>query len=462
MKTLVVYPAISLAGFGQKEKSGSGEVQWISHGVGFVVTCARKAGFDVSFVDLRDLSGWLEFETRLQELMPDVVGMSVSYLDYKPAMKAIELAKGINPKVKVVVGGILPSNFPDMFLNNQIDYVLTGEGEISFVELLQAIESGGSFGRLTRGKVPDLDALPFVEREMFDYQGELDSRFCPGQVAPVVTMIAGRGCPFHCNYCQPSERAVFSGKFRIRSPENIIAELSLLRDRYGFNSITWWDDTFTVDPKWVHRFCDLYQAEGFTASMVACSRADIICNNEAMVARLAEVGLSHFVIGVESGSQRLLDFIEKGTTVEQNIEAARICRRHGVHIYATAMLGLPTETKEEAASTIAMLRKIAPDVVSLFYFNPIPGTGIYEFCKTNDLILKADEFDISRTEDYRPKIRGIEYRYLDQLRKANVVGCFLTQPDASQLVVGLEKIVARRRGVDPWQSRLDLPRVSTG
>lgn len=419
MKTLFVYPAISLTGFGQKNTSGSGEAQWINHGVGFLVTCARNAGFDVSFIDLRDLNNWQEFEDQVKNINPDVLALSVSYLDLKPSLTVMEKVRTINPKVKVVVGGILPSNSPDIvILNKDIDYIVLGEGEITFVDLLVALRGGKSFDRVTQGKVPNLDDLPFVDREIFDYRHELNCAFAPGQQLPVITMIAGRGCSFQCTYCQPAEKKVFPGRFRIRSPENVIAELKILRDKYSFNSITWWDDTFTIDRDWVFRFCDLCQKEGFSAGMDACSRADIICNNEDMVSRLASVGMKCFVIGFETGTQRILDFLKKGTTVEQNLKAAEICRRYGIKVYATVMLGLPTETKEDAKATMEMIKKAHPDIVNLFYFTPIPGTEIYEYCIKNNLMLRDDSLDISRTGDYRPKIKGIDYQYLDSLRGA--------------------------------------------
>jgi len=415
VKALLVYPAISLGGFGKRHNPG-GEARWIPHGLGMVATCARAAGFDVDVLDLRDLAGWEDFEGRIAEARPGVVGVSVSYVDYRPALQAIDAVKRLAPTTKVVVGGILPSNFPDLFLEDErVDHVVIGEGEISFVELLQAMEEGLCYPKLVVGKRPDLDGLPFLDRELFDHQAEMSTTFCPAQKAPVITMIAGRGCPYNCAYCQPAERSVF-GSHRLRSPKNVVAELEELRAQYAFESITWWDDTFTVSPKWVREFCDLYQSRGFKATMVACSRADIVCRNEGMVERLAEVGTVCLVIGMESGSQRILDLLGKGTTVEQNLQAAEICRRHGIEVYATAMLGLPTETNEEAASTMDMLERMDPDVVNLFYFNPIPGTRLYAFCEQAGLILRNDPFAIARTGEYSPKIEGVDYGYLDKLR----------------------------------------------
>ena len=205
--------------------------------------------------------------------------------------------------------------------------------------------------------------------------------------------------------------------FRKRSVDNIIGELKELRDKYHFKSIMWWDDTFTINRKWLEEFCYKYKEEGFTAEMSANSRADLICNNELTIKRLSEIGLNWLAIGFETGTQRMLDFIKKGVTLEQNIKAADICRKYGIKVFGTFMLGLPTETKEEARATIEMYKKIAPDHGMIFYFTPIPGTEIYSYCVDNDLIIEGDELNIERTNTYTRNIKGIDYEYLEGLKQ---------------------------------------------
>ena len=152
--------------------------------------------------------------------------------------------------------------------------------------------------------------------------------------------------------------------------------------------------------------------------MVACNRADIICKDEETVKMLADTGVASFVIGFETGTNRMLNFLKKGTTVEMNIRAAEICRKYGVEVFGTFMLGLPTETKEDSLATIEMIKAIHPDYKIVFYFTPIPGTEIYKYCIDNNLMLRTDELGIERTGNYKPKIRGIDYGYLDNLRES--------------------------------------------
>jgi radical SAM superfamily enzyme YgiQ (UPF0313 family) len=141
------------------------------------------------------------------------------------------------------------------------------------------------------------------------------------------------------------------------------------------------------------------------------SRADIIVKHEDMVERMARAGLRGYFVGFESGSDRVLKFIRKGTTSEQNRQAARICRKHGVVIWANYMMGLPTETKEEVMETVEMMKDIDPDYYSPAFFTPHPGTDLYDFIVERDLSRIVD-YDSYRRNPTEPKIRGQDYDFL--------------------------------------------------
>ena len=410
-RAVLIYVGIGVAGFNANRPKGDREGAWLAHGIASIGASLLQAGHDVELIDLRHFSGWDEVFATIRQKSADVYGLSVSPVDSQFAIPIATAVKHFHPAARVVVGGIHPTIFPERYNDTAIDCVVVGEGELTMLDLLSATE----WPRMIRGRKPDLDVLPWVERELFDYRRELDCVFAPDQRTPSVTMLAGRGCPYFCNYCQPAENAVFGKPHRIRKPDGVVAELRFLKEEYDFKSITFWDDTFTMSKKWVADFCDLYERENFGATIAACSRADIVCKNEAMVERLASLGCDWFVIGLESGSQRILDLLQKGTTVEQNIEAARICRKHGIKIFGTYMYGLPTETKEEALATARMIDEIQPEHASPFFFSPIEGTGIYQFCKDNELLL-GEGGSVARTGVFRPAIKGVDYEYLNALR----------------------------------------------
>jgi radical SAM superfamily enzyme YgiQ (UPF0313 family) len=355
----------------------------------------------------------MDFVRDLQDMQPDWVCISASYLDTQAAKKAAMLTKQNFPSTKVVVGGLSPTLDTHLWEEDKnFDYIVTNEGEVVLPKILE----GTITGRVIKGIQPDLSTLPFADRESFIYPYEMSCSFSPNQPSPMVTMLSARGCPFQCTYCQPAERMVFGKGTRFRSPEHVIAELKELRAKYGFKSITFWDDTFTISKVWLEEFAELYKQEKFDAEITVCNRADIICKDESVVELLASIGVKWFIIGFETGTDRLLTFLKKGTTVEMNIKASKICKKHGIKTFGTFMLGLPTETNEDALNTYQMIRDIQPDYKMVFYFTPIPGTEIFSFCEKNDLILRSEMLDINRTSNYKPKIKGIDYAFLDEIR----------------------------------------------
>jgi len=336
--------------------------------------------------------------------------LSVSPVDEYSALYAIYEIKLHVPQAKIIVGGIHPTVFPEKYTLGPVDTVVQGEGEISFCELLADINN---LPKRIVGKKPDLAEIPWVDRDLFQYHREISCIFAPDQKLPSATMLAGRGCPYQCNYCQPAENAVFGKPFRIRPVDDVMAEMHQLYQKYKFKSLVFWDDTFTFDRRWINQFCENYN---LPAAIIACSRADIICNREDMIRDLACVGVEWLVIGMESGSQRLLDLIKKGTTVEQNLRAREICAKYGIKVFASFMLGLPTETREESEMTINMINQMQPEWPSPFWYVPIPGTGLYDYCDKHDLIVpETREWIISRTCRRERRIKGVDYDHLERM-----------------------------------------------
>lgn len=459
MRVTLVYPGIVGAGF---RSAGKGmDAGWISHGLAMLGACARQAGHQVDLIDLRALTGWEHYQAEVAARQPRVLAVTMMSVDYNPAMKAMSLAKAVEPGIVTVVGGPHATlATEEVVVAPYVDHIVTNEGENAFIALLAKLEAGEPVERVIHGDRPDLDSLPFADRDLFlaewrkaGYTLESPEAPLADLPAPFVTVIAGRGCVYNCSFCQPAERVLFGGKVRRRSVAHVIAELRYLRDRYAFKSLLIHDDCLTEDRRWVEAFCHAYRAEGFRQPFYCQSRADIIVRNEDLVALMRASGLEGFFIGFESGSQRMLNFMRKGTKVEHNLEAARICRRHGIRIWANYMLGLPTETKEEIMATVRMLKEIDPDFYSPAFYTPHPGSDMYAYCMANDLSLIKDHNSYRRNPT-EVKIKGHDPEFLkwalvestrrkpiNQLRRA-VRGAWRSYVSPRRVIRRLRRVLA--------------------
>jgi anaerobic magnesium-protoporphyrin IX monomethyl ester cyclase len=411
MHATLIFPGIALPGFDSFKKKATVEANFIDHGLASISASAKAAGHTTDLVDLRALTGWDDFRAAVRGRGP-LFALTSWSLHYPDAARAIRIVKEEREDAIVVLGGVHATiQTPQVLANRLIDHVITREAEISFVELLADLEAGRTPERLIAGKGPDLDAIPWIDRDLFDPTGEMAVPMVPGLPTPFVTTNAGRGCPFKCNFCQPAERSVFGNRIKLRSPRNVVDELLSLRDRFGFRSWMAHDDLFFINQKWNREFCDLYRSAGLTQPYICQMRADLICKYPDVVGLMAETGLSWAMIGFESGNQRILDFLQKETTVEENLRAAEICRERGVKIWANTMFGVPTETRAEVLDTVRMIWRMRPDHLSASFFTPTPGSDIAGDVERLGLAI-VDPFEGSCRTPNQGKIKGVDYDWL--------------------------------------------------
>ncbi len=414
MKATLIFPGITLGGWRTFGRSSSCEANYTPYGLAYISSYARKEGHVVDVIDLRKLDGWDEFRSEIAERSPGVFGISAMSVDYGAAAEAAKIIKQINSSSIIVLGGVHATvATEEADKAGLFDYIITGEGEVGFSRLLSELEKHGATARIISGIPSELGELPYPDREAFDYEnGEAAHPWLPFMDRPFVSIIAGRGCPFRCAFCQPAERMVFGGRARIRPASDIIAELGFLRRRYNFQSLLIHDDLFTLDRAQVLEFCRAYRKEGFPAMFTCQARADFIVNNEDVVEEMVKTGLKCFMIGFESGSRRVLEYLKKGTTPEQNLAAAEICAKHGIKIFANYMFGVPTETDDEVRSTVNFIRSIRPDYPSPCFFTPYPGTELGDYCLQNNLLLDKSETYYNRSAAAQGKLTGVDYAFL--------------------------------------------------
>ena len=382
---------------------GAGLDSWHDHGAGMTYTHAFNAGHDITFLDMKKCGSDEELREAMEGYDLIAFGLKSSY--YRMGMKVVDIAKSLGQKV--IIGGYhATAAIEELTEHSSIDWILQGESEITFPKFLS---NPTSFPRVIRGERPEnLDDLDFMDRWMFSSPTEDCSGWWYGGRRKMISVAGSRGCPYKCSFCQPIEDNHFGTKLRRRSVKSLISELLQLKQMYHPECVMIHDDTFFLQPRWLEEFCDEYPKVGLP--FWASTRADGICKNPTLFNRLVSVGWELVSVGFESGSQRILDKLEKGTTVEENLEAAKIIRSSGAKIYANYMLGIPWETKADVQATVRMADEINAEKPSWAFFTPYPGSKSGEECIQQGWSL-LDRHHYDRRPDGQ-KVKGVDYLYL--------------------------------------------------
>jgi radical SAM superfamily enzyme YgiQ (UPF0313 family) len=412
MRIELLFPGISLTGFNSFGHSAVQEASFMHHGLASISAYLKSKGHEPTLMDLRRLRGWADVEEKILRTDAKVFGLSTMSCDYGTASTLAALIKKGRPDSITIVGGVHPTvATAEVVENPSYDHIITGEGEYSLCRLLDELELGHKPDRVIRGEPVDLAALPWVDRDIFAYQdGEARTPLLPHMHPPFVTLMTSRGCPYRCRFCQPAERMIFGNRVKVRPLGDVLAELVHLREQYRFESFLVHDDLFILTPRYVEEFVAGYKGNGFHQRFACQARADIIVHQEDRIRLLAKAGLDCLIVGFESGSQRMLDFMGKGTSVEQNRQAVEICRRYGIRLYANIMFGLPTETKKDMDETVEFIRWMRPDYLSCAVFTPYPGTYLHEYCRERGLLIPFSHRSYRRDPLSGAKVRGVNYR----------------------------------------------------
>ena len=406
IKVCLVYPGISWSGFGSFHKNSGGENNFIHHGIASLASVLVKNKIEVEYVDLRKLSGWREFNKIIKNSTAQYFGISSTTVDFDIAIKVAKNIKKLHNKSKIIIGGVHPTVRPqDAIKIKEFDFVISGEGEQAILDIVNK----KTRKRFVIGTPYDLSAIPHIDRDLFDHKnGEMISPFVADLPAPFATFISSRGCPFNCTFCQPAERMVFGGKVRLRSIDDFVKEIIEVEKKYGLKSFLIHDDLFLLQAERIMEFCEKYKKSGVKAIFMCQARADLIIKYKKEMRELKKVGLRGVMIGFESGSQRVLDFLCKQVKVEQNIEAGKICKKLGIKIWANFMLGIPSETYFEMIKTLIMIRKINPEYYSPSLFTPYPETKLFNYCKERNLLIFKHYSEYRRSINGN-KIKGFNY-----------------------------------------------------
>lgn len=315
----------------------------------------------------------------------------------------------------------------EMYLNQGADYVLLGEAEMTLLQLLQSLDAGnadlfsieglaykhaGAIVKTARRAVmKELDELPFPAWDIIDME---PYRKMWLKHAGYFSMNMGttRGCPFKCNWCA---KPIYGNRYNSRSPQNVVSELKMLKERFGFDHIWFCDDIFGLKPGWIHEFAELIEKEKLVFTFKIQGRVDLMLQ-ETNIKDLARAGCNNVWMGAESGSQKILDAMDKGTTVQQIYEATRLLKKNNVNPSFFIQFGYPGETKEDIAKTIRMINELLPHEIGVSVSYPLPGTAFFEKVK-NELKEKtnwtdSDELALMFRNTYQPAFYRQLHRYV--------------------------------------------------
>jgi anaerobic magnesium-protoporphyrin IX monomethyl ester cyclase len=379
------------------------DADFATNSVAWQVTYLSGVGFDNYQRNLNNTEGkvWQELKAKIAEYKPRVVGIYCCASNYASTKIIARLVKQINKDTIVIVGGPHPTAVGREILGEEsVDIVVKGEGERTIVKLLNALckadlrplaEIKGIIYRTGQNVVetPDSEFIDDLDELCFPYvyAHEVLIDFEKHPRSAFRHVLATRGCPYNCFFC--GSRCLWGRKTRYRSVENVVEEIKSLQKIGG--QIEFVDDTFGTDQKYTHKLCDLLISECPRLIWTCETRADLI--DDELIVHMKKAGCSSIFVGIESGSNTILEKMRKGITVEQSLSAVNIIRKHGIKLTAFFLIGTPWETRDTLRETFAVMKKIK-GLLGYSIFTPYPGTEAFDYCRREGLI----------TEDYDPNI----------------------------------------------------------
>lgn len=402
-------------------------------GLGYIAAVLMQEGFVVEVLDInayRFNKG--EVENKIKKLNFDVVGIGGIITTYKYIKWLIGILRKYHLDKKIIIGGSVSSSIPKIMLEkNPVDIVCIGEGEETITELIKALEKNEDLSRVKgiwykdnfgnirktdiRPPIKDLDNLSLPAWDLFPMDIYLKNpvgapnrnKWIDGSVddtTPLsMNLYATRGCPYQCIYCYHD----FMGQgYRYRSPENVLREIKILYERYNIPYFHFIDDEFVMNRKFIYEFCKLLEVfnKEIEQKITWGCAGRVNLMTQDLIATMADAGCVLIGYGIESGSQKMLDFIKKGVNVEQAKNAVRLTKKYLGWADCSFMIGYPGETKETIQETIDFCKELdlIPEVI--FFLTPYPGTELYSMALEQGKIEDEEEY-ILRLGEQGEKVR---------------------------------------------------------
>jgi anaerobic magnesium-protoporphyrin IX monomethyl ester cyclase len=396
-------------------------------GTSYLSSHLRAKGFDVEIYD-STFGSREELFTILKEGPPAAVGIYGNLMTRGNVIDTTAAARASG--WRVIAGGPEPSNYADEYLAAGAHVVVPGEAETALEQLMAANfapaalpdiegiifrDSAGHTVRTAAARlISNLDGQPWPDRERIDIPRYLDT-WRQHHGASSISVITARGCPYKCNWCSHS---VFGHTHRRRSPQAVAEEVEWLLGRYRPDMLWIADDVFTIHHGWIFEYAAELKRRGIRIPFECITRADRV--NERIAATLKELGCMRVWIGSESGSQRILDAMQRGVTVEQVRQAVALCRDNGIETGMFLMWGYEGEDISDIEATVDHVKHCRPDVFFTTVSYPIKGTPYFD--KVAPRLVNIKPWD--KTTDREFQIRGRHsrrfYKYADELLRTEM------------------------------------------
>jgi radical SAM superfamily enzyme YgiQ (UPF0313 family) len=356
-------------------------------GLLYISSHLKAKGFAVEIFD-STFASLTEFEAHIQRVRPGLVGLYCNLMTKQNTLKMIALCKAVG--ARVVIGGPEPPHYAVEYLNFGADVVVIGEGELTLEELIPALaqrgphrlhgvlglvfrdESGEVVKTPPRPQIAHLQSQPWPDREAIDLERYLHTWQTHHGVRSV-SLITARGCPYTCTWCSHS---VFGETHRRRTPQDVAEEVAWINQHYRPNQLWYADDVLTIHPRWFLQYAGELKRRNLKIPFEGISRADRL--NPAVIEALAQMGCYRLWIGAESGSQRILEAMQRKANIEDVQAKTKMLQAQGIQVGMFIMLGYEGEEVADIEATVEHLKKSNPDVFLTTVAYPIKGTQYYQ------------------------------------------------------------------------------------
>lgn len=399
----------------------------------YAASLLRKNNYEVDLFDTNLRDNPFEIEPILEKNKPNYLVIYDDGFNYLTKMcltkmreacfEMIQIGKR-NNCIIVICSSDSTDHYED-YLNKGADFVMQGEGEITLLELLNTLEKNESFEAIAglvfkknetfqvnkkRNVLQNLDELPLPAWDLVDIES-YRTIWKQSKQEFTLNIATTRGCPYKCNWCA---KPIYGNRYNAHSPEYIVKEIQYLKENFGVSRFWMCDDIFGLKPNWVQEFNRELDKKQLKIKYFIQSRVDLLLKEDTIDA-LAKSGLEEVWVGAESGSQKILDAMDKGTKVEEIAEATKLLKLKKIRVAFFLQFGYLTENQEDIQQTIQMVKNLKPDNIGISVSYPLPGTKFYEKVK-DDLKLKANWTD---SDDFEMMFNGTfssnYYRKLQRL-----------------------------------------------